>query len=450
MPAPSTSMYFYGRAILSVIALALITGLNYSLLILYGGVDQIGGPHWGMADFRDVVYFPCRAVLARVNPYDVNAYRQYFEGQVGSNFPLYSPLILLLNLPLAFLPYHMAGGVWQAVNFVILLISCGFIVRWCGWSIGVTSVCTLAALVMASEPARSNLNYGQVTWPLVLANYLALATARERPGLSGVALMIASFKPTYFVCLAFFMLCRGDYRALIYGTAGALVGMIMGLGLMAALGIDVLSIPRLAAFNQAATLADPTADPSLSIVRVDIAALLCKALALPSTSWATYAVPTCIVLITGWLVWRETQNAENRMPDSYATFLICLGSVVSIYHLVYDLILLTLPIVAIFTASHPSWKRLPRTGRMFLAGASALLAMNILWTGPAAGVGRIIVSLWPEGFEPWIDLCWRIVVLINPTLLALMWVGATAIGLLRPARNRSLKALPVAASETTG
>jgi len=144
------------------------------------------------------------------------------------------------------------------------------------------------------------------------------------------------------------------------------------------------------------------------------------------------------LLVTGWLVWRETQDAENLTPDSYATFLICLGSVVSIYHLVYDLILLTLPTLAIFTAAHPSWKRMPRMVRTLLAGATALLAMNILWTGPAVGIGKIIVSSWPEFFEPWTDLCWRTVVRINPTLLALTWLGATTMGLLRPARRLSL------------
>ena len=152
MFAPSKGAASHIPAMLSIVAMAVTTGINYTLLLLCGDVGQIGGPHWGMADFRDVVYFPCRAVLEGVNPYDVTSYRQHFEGQVGNNFPLYSPLILVLHFPLAFLPYHTAGWIFQGVHLVILLICCGLVVRWCGWSVGVTSICTLAALVMAANP----------------------------------------------------------------------------------------------------------------------------------------------------------------------------------------------------------------------------------------------------------------------------------------------------------
>ena len=80
---------------------------------------------------------------------------------------------------------------------------------------------------------------------------------------------------------------------------------------MAICGVDVFAIPHVVASNQAATLADPTADPSLSIVRVDVAAFLAKVLAMPSSSWAMYAVPIVILLVTGWLVWGETLETRN-------------------------------------------------------------------------------------------------------------------------------------------
>src|SRR6476661_1160545 len=62
--------------------------------------------HTAAADFRDVMYYPTRAVLAGVNPYDTsannpNSYSSQFP--VGNNFPLYSPLIFLPALPLAVL-----------------------------------------------------------------------------------------------------------------------------------------------------------------------------------------------------------------------------------------------------------------------------------------------------------------------------------------------------------
>ena len=61
----------------SVLLLALIASLDLTYLILrWGDVGQVGGRWWGMEDFRDAVYYPCRAVLEGVNPYDVEVYRE--------------------------------------------------------------------------------------------------------------------------------------------------------------------------------------------------------------------------------------------------------------------------------------------------------------------------------------------------------------------------------------
>src|SRR5437762_3153148 len=52
--------------------------------------------HAAQADFRDVMYYPTRAVAAGVNPYDSTASNpdSYLNRYpVGNNFPLYSPLI---------------------------------------------------------------------------------------------------------------------------------------------------------------------------------------------------------------------------------------------------------------------------------------------------------------------------------------------------------------------
>src|SRR5438105_5517732 len=59
---------------------------------------------WGLGDFRDVIYFPTRAVLDGVNPYDSaptddpTRYRGRYP--VGNVFPIYSPLLFVLDGPL--------------------------------------------------------------------------------------------------------------------------------------------------------------------------------------------------------------------------------------------------------------------------------------------------------------------------------------------------------------
>jgi hypothetical protein len=51
-------------ALAGAVAFITITVLNLVYLNLrWGDIGQIGGYYWGMSDFRDVVYYPCRAVL---------------------------------------------------------------------------------------------------------------------------------------------------------------------------------------------------------------------------------------------------------------------------------------------------------------------------------------------------------------------------------------------------
>src|SRR5207237_7767660 len=69
----------------------------------------------GMSDFRDAVYYPIRAVLVGVNPYDCETNTPRDDGQprylndarfpVLNIFPLFSPLILLLFSPFALLDH---------------------------------------------------------------------------------------------------------------------------------------------------------------------------------------------------------------------------------------------------------------------------------------------------------------------------------------------------------
>ncbi len=165
----------------------------------------------------------------------------------------------------------------------------------------------------------------------------------------------------------------------------------------------------------------------MSIVRVDVSAFLAKALNVPNASWAMYAVPVVVLLVTGWLVWRETRRTQNLAPDSVATFLVLVGSLVGIYHLVYDVILLTLPAAALFTGVHSSWRDIPRSGRMVLKAGAIILALNVFWTGPGVRVAKTLASYWPELLLPWSDRCWQAALLVNPTTLVAMWVLAVVL-----------------------
>jgi hypothetical protein len=411
-----------GFALASLLALVTIAGLDFAYLLLHwGAVGQIDSYHWANQDFRDAIYYSCQALFRGINPYDIDAYQRHFAGRINNLFPLYSPLIFLLHFPLALLPYHAACWTFQAINFGLLLACVRLTLSGTGWRVTLTSICTLAALILLSEPGRTNLLFGQVTWSLVLASYLGLTWARQNPQGAGVALAITSFKPTYFLPIAFFMLCRGDFKALAYGLAWTIALTAAGLGFMAACGVNILELPKVALANHSAVAAHEAVQPGVALARVDVPVFLIQVLGLPSESWAMYVAPLGIMLITGWLVAREARQEKSFAPDSFAMLLICLATLFGIFHYVYDLLLLTLPFTALFTAAHPSWQRLPRWGLHSLRLGALLLAFNVFWTGPAVRIARFLAARWPDLLEPWAEPCWQFAKLLNPVVLTSMW-----------------------------
>ncbi|MDX1946106.1 MAG: glycosyltransferase family 87 protein [Pirellulaceae bacterium] len=416
----------------SAAAFLFVLGLDLAYLGLhlprYGQVD---GYYWGMQDFRDAVYIPCVALRDGVNPYDVAPYMAHFEGRVGNIFPLYSPLLLALFFPLSFVPLAAAIWIYHFINLALLLVCCGLTLRWCGWKCNPTTLLTLGAIVLASEPARTNLIWGQLSWPLALGTYLALTFARQRPAFAGAAIGLASLKPTYLVTVVWFLLFRGDLKAVAYGIGFTVLGALVGLALMATCGIDVLEIPRVAFSNQDALLSDPGNEPATTVARVDIPVVLGKVFGVGGRSWLNAVAAVAILLISGWLVARETRREENRAPDSVATLLICLASLLSIYHHAYELVLLTLPGVALITGRHPSWSRLAPWMLACLRGGMIVVAINVLWTGPGVRIAKTIAAFWPPLQSLATDQLWQLVTSVNSVTITLMWV-VVVVGCLWP------------------
>src|SRR5689334_22340653 len=67
-------------------------------------------------DFQDVVYYPARAAMAGINPYDARPAEQggeyYSHVPAGNSFPLYAPLIFVASLPFALLPLGTAEALY--------------------------------------------------------------------------------------------------------------------------------------------------------------------------------------------------------------------------------------------------------------------------------------------------------------------------------------------------
>ncbi len=68
-------------------------------------------------DFRDAVYYPAVAFTDGVNPYDPDRY--YRSYPVGQEFPLYSPVHLVVHLPLALLSLASARAAYFGLNLAL-------------------------------------------------------------------------------------------------------------------------------------------------------------------------------------------------------------------------------------------------------------------------------------------------------------------------------------------
>ena len=119
-----------------------ILGLRLSQIVLIPGEPQqsdAAGRN-GLTDFRDVVYYPLRAVLDGVNPYDCDTqtplpsgeprYRQRYP--VFNIFPLYSPLVLILYWPLCIFDFATSATIFAISNVLLVLVLAYSAWRWIG------------------------------------------------------------------------------------------------------------------------------------------------------------------------------------------------------------------------------------------------------------------------------------------------------------------------------
>src|SRR5258705_287933 len=147
-----------------------------------------------LCDFQDVVYYPARAALAGVNPYDASqpeaggVYLSRFPA--GNSFPVYAPLIFVFSLPFAALPLVPTEIVYWLVNVCLLLLYAYVLLRMARLPCHPGTVAGLAAVLLLSRPGHANFYFGAITLPMTLATLGAWWLADRRPLLSAALLAI--------------------------------------------------------------------------------------------------------------------------------------------------------------------------------------------------------------------------------------------------------------------
>src|SRR5262245_47341907 len=117
-----------------------------------------GAGSWSLVDFRTAVYFPVVCFVTGCNPYDATEFVSRFPVKP---FGLYSPLTLVLHLPFALLPLHVAEWLYVGAALLLTVVAAGLALRFATRVVPPRQALIAAALLLLSRPGHSNVVLGQ-------------------------------------------------------------------------------------------------------------------------------------------------------------------------------------------------------------------------------------------------------------------------------------------------
>jgi hypothetical protein len=360
---------------------------TYSLLNVPGQPTEA---EWGMQDFRDAIYYPVVAFLEGNNPYDTRDYLAKYP--VRQPFPLYSPLTLVVHLPLGLLSFEAAELVYFVVTVLLCVALAYLSFEFSGVRPHAWQVLAVGALILISRPGHKNLVLGQTTLQAVLFSLIALQYARRRPVAAGLALGLATFKPTFGVPLFVLMWCRRDYRACLYALAIGGGATLILIGALAARAGGLGPLVGLIPANNAAFVELPGASPLTGYARIDFAALISRVVGQVPSGAFELAAALALLALTGTMLFRTVPGNVDEGAAGLSGTLICLTILLAIYHQAYDLLLLVPAFMATIISSSGGWHT-PGQRRVLL-GCYVVLATNYLATATAIRVLNLDGVFW--------------------------------------------------------
>ncbi len=352
-------------ATVAVLAFALMVGLIARRAVRVYHEPGPAPDGFGLIDFHNAIYFPGKAFAAGENPYSAEYAAKY---PVNRALPPYSPLLLVLALPFGLLPIHVGDVSWFACNTMLTVVLAAVCLRMNRLPLTIATVFGLAAAILATRAGHSNLILGQVTLPMVLAVYLALAFADQSLWRSALGVALATIKPTFGLPLAGLMLCRGQWRPVVLGAILAVLATAPAVAWMSAgSGFSLHSLQA----SRDAHVADSDVDPESAWMRVDTL----NGLARLSPGWlanSSELVPLFIhVLVVGVFLWRfGAVRDETSAAMTVSAAIVCLTILVSVYHMIYDALIVVPFVVAGLMRYLPAWRAMPR---WFSVGVALLL-----------------------------------------------------------------------------
>lgn len=432
MTSPDTQLMTWHRGIWSLVALAVLA-IAYGIVCYRMTLDRVipGEPVLskelglnGMADYRDAAYWPGKAFMAGSNPYNTPEYMQQFP--TGNNFPLFSPLLMVVYGALSLLPFNEAASIYAGINTLLF----GGLVAYSLWVTRgeVTSVSFgfLGAFLFLSQPGRACFHGGQLAAFLTLLAVISLSCSKSHPRLSGIALALCSIKPTFGIPLGIVLLAQRRWTPLLLGWGLGFAIGVAGLVLIFSQREGLSAMPRILLENQAYLNADPDVDPRTTHVRIDSELLFLRLIPTFIGHSSAMLLPLGMTTITALLLLAPQKNTASLSQGSAPQLglaevfgLVTIG--LSMYHLIYDALVL-FPALCAIAWSPVVTTEISRTRRYLVLGLLSIPFVNILWSPT---VVNALAQLQWTTLESWTmrqGWAWEIISLLNPVAVLLAWL----------------------------
>ncbi len=369
-----------------------------------------------MGDYRDAIYYPTLDFWTGGNPYDVKSYME--RQPVVLSFPLYSPLTLLIHGPLVIPDYSLSAKIYSGLTAAFLLVLAWLAVQWLGRTPSIANVFWFYVLLMLTWSVHINFKFGQSGILLALLTLLSIHYAHKRPWLSGAALALATFKPTFGLPLGVLFLARGHYRSLMWGVAlAAMLTVPLVTWLVVQAGGPGAFLGVMASNHQAHE-GISSVSIGTSSSRLD-GLTICQWWGHHPTGWEQLVFALAILGVASFVLrLTNDQKSEDSAVSPVAAVMV-LASTVALYHKTTGWVPIAIPALAILIAAHPRWRQIPRPTRWLTAAIMWVPAWNLAH----AYAFRSRVQTFSEASGITLDSAWS-------TRLRVLWSTADCICLM--------------------
>jgi Glycosyltransferase family 87 len=315
----------------------------------------------GMADYHNGVFFPAMALRDGVSPYGNEFASRY---PVARPTPPFSPFVIAYHIPLTYLALPISDAVYFTI-IALSLFGIGWLaLRESGCGDAVWWLVPLWLTLVISRSGHVTLLNGYFTAELVIGTMLALRYAKKKPWLSAIGILFASGKPTYAIPIV--MLARGNLRALSMGVALSIVGALIPAAWLAS-GIGWQGLIESVRQGQALHMADSREFPVNTWTRIDMVAILAKWTKTNPSELVQLGAMLPLMLLPAWALNKLRRRGDADGVTTLSGAIAATSLLVTLYHHVYDALLLPGPVVGVLLSGHETWQRISLKTKLILA-----------------------------------------------------------------------------------